>query len=712
MSAIGVDIGSSRTVIAAIIKGGVEILLNESSYRSTKNMVGYGKSERLLGDIAYSKLKRNYKNTPALFTRLLNLEFGSEEFQKERKHLYTKMTSGDHNLACYKVKHQGKNLVLNPVQVLASHFNKILDVLATNNLKKQREMVVTIPGYLTIPERQSILAAGEIAGVKIVGLVEESECNVKNYGIFRRKDLTDEPRTVAFVDFGHSKSSIYFADVCKTKAKILYEENLRHLGGRDLDLELYQHFKQQFEEQTDLDIDENPKSKLKLMQAIEKVRMILSANSDANLNIEFLMEEEDFNTSITRDDFEKLGSHLFGTFREFIRGALKNSGIKPQSLHSVEILGGASRIKKIQQIIIEELKQKEVSKTLDLAESCARGAAIGAAERSPNFQVAKFAVNSINKYTIKCHYDMFKKSEGAIKTLTGTLFKKGCKLPSTMSVSVGKTPQSMLEVFYDDPVPARANQQIFKIVTDQINPKEPDHKLILRAVLNEGGIPYFKGADLEEYYVEEIKKKIEKKMEEEKPAEKKEGEEEGMQEEKQEEEPEYEIKKVKKTRITKINWNNLTPPLFSEKDITQFKKIESDMLQSDNLIKATNKARNDLETRIYAVKDLTIGKWAIYINPDEKVQIESKASELEEWLYEDGAHTTKDVYDQKLAILNSLCDGVEQRTANHQSFEQSVNYLNSKIHQYTGQIEKDVSFMDKCLNFLHIKVRFFSNQFP
>lgn len=703
MSAIGVDIGSSRTVIAAVVRGGVDILLNESSYRSTRNMVGYGTTERLLGDLAFAKLMRNYKNTPAFFTRLLNLEFGSEEYQRERKHLFTKMVKGDMDLACYKVKYQGKNLILNPVQVLASHFNKILDVLERNNLK-QREMVVTIPGYLSIPERQSILAAGEIAGVKIVALVEESECNVKNYGIFRRKVLTDEPRTVAFVDVGHSKSSIYFAEVSKTKAKVVYEENLRHLGARDLDVELYNHFRNKFEEESNLNTDENPKSKLKMLAAIDKVRKVLSANSDASLNIEFLMDDEDFSSSITREEFEKLGVNLFNQFRTFVRTAFQNSGIKAETIHSVELLGGGCRIPLIQQIICEELNQSEISKTLDLGESCARGAAIAAAEKSPNFQVAKFAVNTINKYTIKCNYDMLKKSEGQIKQLSGTLFKKGCKLPSTMSVSVGKTPQSMLEVYYDDPVPARASKQIFRVVTDQVKPKEEDHKLILRAVLSEGGIPYFKGADLEEYYVEEVKTKIEKKesTDSKMQEEKKEGEE--MQEEGKDAEPEYEIKKVKKTRITKVNWKNETPPLLEKSHIEAFKKIESDMLFKDNIIKATNKARNDLETRIYAVKAAVDDQWAIYINQDERVNIQATADELEGWLYGEGEDATKEIYDQKLATLNSLCDAIEQRAASHQDFEKSVSYLGSKIQQYSGAIEQNVSFFDKCLNFLMIKV--------
>lgn len=708
-SAVGIDLGSNRTVIGAVVRGGVEIIANESSYRETKNCVGYGKVERLLGDQAAAKFAKNYKDTAALFTRMLGIDFSSQEFKKEKKHLFSKMVAGDKNMASYKVKHQGEVLIVNPVQVLASHFNKCEEVLKMNNIS-ERDVVVTVPGYFTIDEREAVLAAGNISNLNIVTLVEESECNVKNYGIFRRRDLDEEARLVAFVDFGHSKSSVYFAEITKKSAKIVYEESHRHLGARDLDLTLYQHFRDQFQEETDNNTDENPKSKLRLIQAIEKTRKILSANLDAGCNVEFLMDEEDFSSNISREQFENMCSNTFGTFREFIRGALMNSGLNPKKLHSVEILGGATRIPMIQQIIIEELKVATISKTLDLSESCARGCAIKAAEKSPNFQVAAFEVKNYNKNNIKCKYLMFKKSDGAVKELTGNLFKKGCVLPTSMSVSVGATTKSKLEVYYDEPVPARARgAEIFHHETDQINPKEEDFKLILRAAIDESGIPQFKNADLEEYYIEEVKKEIKKeKKKDEKMAEEKkestEGEDGKMQEEATPEEPEYEIKQVKKTRITHIKTKNLIPSFIDNTLITQWKSAEQVLLGKDQIIKDTNKARNDLETRIYGTRALVTNEWKEYVTPADVTSITDTGRTLEDWIYDDGRNVEKAVYDEKLAILNSLAQPVEDRVGQHKSFNEAITYLASKITAYDGIVEQNVSFMKKAMNFLHIKV--------
>jgi heat shock 70kDa protein 4 len=544
-SAVGIDLGSSRTVIGAVVRGGVEIIANESSTRETANYVGYGEVERLLGDAAYSKFAKNYKNTANNFTRILAIDFNSPEYRKEKKHIFGKMIKGEKDMACYQVKHQNKELDVNPIQVLASHLNKVEEILKLNNIS-ERDIVVTVPGYFTIDERQAVQAAGQISNLNIVTLAEESECNVKNYGIFRRRDLSAEPRVVVFVDFGHSKTSVYFTEITNKSAKITYEESNRHLGARDLDVTLYEHFKNKFEQDTNNNTDEDPKARLRLIQAIEGCRKVLSANEEAGCNVEFLMEEEDFSATINRETFEKMCSNTFGEFRAFLRGALMASGLSPSSFHSVEILGGATRIPLIQSIICEELKVATISKTLDLTESCARGCAIKAAEKSPNFQVANFEVQNCNKYNIKCNYLMNKKSEGEVKELTGSLFKKGCLLPTSMSVSVGATTQSKLEVYYDEPVPERARSKIiFNHVTDNFTPKEEDFKLILRAAIDESGIPVFKSADLEEYYVQEVKTEIKKeKKKEETMAEEKPAENTGdkMEEEKVPEEPEYEIK--------------------------------------------------------------------------------------------------------------------------------------------------------------------------
>lgn len=539
-TAIGIDLGSSRTVIGAIVRGGVEIIANESSTRETANFVGYGDAERALGDAAFVKFAKNYKNTANFFTRVLAIDFNTPEFKKEKKHIFAKMVQGEKDMACYQVRHHKQDLVVNPIQVLASHLNKVEEILLLNNIK-EKDVVISVPGYLTIDERKAIMAAGHISNLNIVTLEEESECNVKNYGIFRKKDLSDEPRLVAFVDFGHSKSSIYFAEVTKKSAKILYEDNHRHLGARDLDLTLYEHFKNQFEQETQNNTDDDPKARLRLLQGIENCRKILSANEEASCNVEFLMEEEDFSSTISREQFESMCSHTFGEFREFVRTALANSGLNPNTFHSVEILGGACRIPMIQQILAEELKAQNISKTLDLVESCARGCTINAAEKSPKFSVTPFEVHSLNKHNIKCNYLMYKKTEGEVKELTGQLFKKGCVLPTSMSVSVGATTKSKLEVFYDDPVPARARSKIiFHHETEEFVPKEEDFKLILRAVINESGIPEFKSADLEEYYIQEVKSEIKKeKKPEDTPEAPKEGQ---MAEETKPEEPEFEIK--------------------------------------------------------------------------------------------------------------------------------------------------------------------------
>ncbi len=146
--------------------------------------------------------------------------------------------------------------------------------------------------------------SASIAGIKISRIYNESSANVMNYGIFRKSELVDEsPRLVAFVDFGHSKTSLFIANIWKNKAEILYEKNDKNLGVRNLDYNLLKHFVSIFDKKNKIDLFENPKSINRLLENIEKGRKILSGNEMCNLNIECIYEDFDLYENMNREDF-------------------------------------------------------------------------------------------------------------------------------------------------------------------------------------------------------------------------------------------------------------------------------------------------------------------------------------------------------------------------------------------------------------------------
>jgi len=707
MSAVGVDLGSHRSVIAAVIHRGIEIIANESSYRATANLVGYGDQERLLGDLANAKINRNFKNTCAYFTRILNLEHGSADFKKEKKHLFTKLVKNQDGKVSYEVQYNKEKIEITPEQALTAYFTKVLEVMRLNDIKHS-ELAVTVPSYFTIGEKRGVQAAAAVAGVTLTALVDESICNLANYCLFRRSALSEEYKSVAFVDFGHSKTSVYIAEVSKKDAKIIYEQSDRHMGTRDLTYALYEHFNRQFEEQSGNTCEENPKSKLKLLSAIDKTREILSGNSDANIHVEYLIEEDDFSSSITREDFENLTKDVFNNFRELLKQAIKASGVNPKNIETVEILGGGTRTPMVQQIICEEFGVATVSKTLDQTESCARGAAIKAAERSATVNVVKYPIKFLNPSNIRCKYLIAKKSDGTIKESDNILFKKSCEFPCSMSISVPSTDSSKLELYYETPSSSREPCPIFNFSTAQVTPTHEDYKLVLRAKVDDSLIPYMKSCELEEHYVEEVEVEKKKTTQEKKKEEPKEGE---TNNSPMEEEEKKEFKKVKKTRVTQVKLIDNTAKIYPVEMLEGFKKLEDAMRSRDSTIKNTNRVRNDLEALLYAAKSACDSEWDAYLTPSDKNAILQLASTLEAWIYQDGTRATIEDFTTRLHELTGLTKPVSERKSEHEKVHIAMDYVAEKIAKYRSEIPQNVSLLKKFTNLVSWKVLIHSFSF-
>lgn len=276
--------------------------------------------------------------------------------------------------------------------------------------------------------------------------MSETAATVLNYGIFRKKDLSEtDPRLVAFVDVGHSKTSVFFANVKRNGAEVVMEKCIRSLGGRNFDMLLYNKYKEMFDNENQIDLNEYPKSKMRLFDAIEKQRKILSANIEANVSVECLAEDLDFSHTITRDEFENLSQNLLSNFGNLIREALNESGYKCKDFHSVEIIGGATRIPALQSLIKKTFEVQELSRTLNATECVARGCAILAAAKSPLFQVAEYNVKEKNQNNILCKYTVEKINENGeteVKEFNNTLFKKDSEYPTVMTIGVQKTLQA------------------------------------------------------------------------------------------------------------------------------------------------------------------------------------------------------------------------------------------------------------------------------
>jgi heat shock protein 4 len=176
-------------------------------------------------------------------------------------------------------------------------------------------MVLSVPSYYTEQERKALLDAADIAGVNVVKLMNESTAIALGYGIFRKSELDATPRNVCFVDFGHCKSSVFIASLTKEKVKILNQQHERNLGVRDIDWKLLEFYAKICVDQYDANPIKKEKSRLRLLDAIEKQRKILSANLEASINVDYIVEDNDLSYTLTREKLEELAVPIVARFK-------------------------------------------------------------------------------------------------------------------------------------------------------------------------------------------------------------------------------------------------------------------------------------------------------------------------------------------------------------------------------------------------------------
>jgi molecular chaperone DnaK (HSP70) len=349
--AIGIDMGSSTSVVAVAKKGGVEIMTNEGSHRETQNVVGFGENERFLGEQGYVQLKSNFKNTVVYPNRFLGLKNNCPFLDQETKYLSTKMATTGDNKTAFEVTYRSEKKVFVPEQIVAMMLQKFKQIVRRGGVQ-HNDFVLSVPTYYTDIERKAVLDAAKIAEVNVVKLLNESTAIALAYGIFRRNEFDNTPRNVAFVDFGHSHLSVFTAAFTKDKLSIVNQVHERHLGARDMDWAVLEYYSDMFNKANGLNPKKSDKARLRLLESIEKQRKVLSANSEGGLNIEYLMEDFDLNHNLTREQYEQLIAPVV----ERVKLTLARIIDKNIPLHSVELVGGATRIPIIQKAIQDIFK--------------------------------------------------------------------------------------------------------------------------------------------------------------------------------------------------------------------------------------------------------------------------------------------------------------------------------------------------------------------
>ncbi|KAI1436660.1 heat shock protein Hsp88 [Xylaria sp. CBS 124048] len=655
MSVVGIDFGTLNTVIAVARNRGVDVITNEVSNRATPSLVGFGPKSRYLGEPAKTQEISNLKNTVGSLKRLAGRALKDLDIQIEQQYVSAALVDCNGQVGA-EVTYQGRKERFAATQLVAMFLSKIKQT-ATAELKLPvNDVVMSVPPWFTDVQRRSILDAADIAGLKPLRIMNDTTAAALGYGI-TKLDLPSEdqkPRRVCFIDIGHSNYSCSVVEFKKGELTVKATAFDRHFGGRDFNMALLNHFQKEFKGKYRIDITTNPKAMARVEAAAEKLKKILSANQQAPLNIESLMNDIDVNAMVTRQEFEALVEPLLNKVVAPLEQVLADAGITKDDIDFIELVGGSTRMPAIKEKI-QNFFDKTLSFTLNQDEAIARGCAFACAILSPVFKVRDFSVADIVNYPIEFSWE--KDVDIPDEDTSLTVFNKGNVLPSTKILTFYRKQPFDLEARYSNPedLPGKVSPFIgrFSVKGVKADPKTQFMICKLKARVNIHGVLNVESG----YYVED--QEVEEEIKDEKDSEKKDGD--AMDTDDKKDDGKPKTRKVKK-QVRKGDLPIVAGTTSLDINVKNaLVEKEAAMLMEDKLVADTEEKKNELETYIYDMRNKLDDQYADFASEDEKDKIRSKLTATEDWLYEEGEDSTKAVYIAKIDEIRALIGPISQR---------------------------------------------------
>jgi hypoxia up-regulated 1 len=364
---MSIDLGSEFMKIG-IVKPGIpmEIVLNKESRRKTILAVSVKSNEREFGEMALSRGIKSPKSAYLYLTQILAKSLDSPAVKSYReRYPYYDIRENPETKTIY-FQHD-ENTRFTPEELLAMILDYARDLAADFGEQAVDAAVIAVPAYFNQAERKAVLRAAEIANLKVLQLINTNAAAGLNYGVFRRKDFNSTGTTLMFFDVGGSGTTATVATFQLVKNKDDYEANPqltirgvgfdRTISGQAFTQRLAKHLAKKFLEQSKKDVFKSPKAILKLYKEAERVKNILSANADTMAQIEGLMDEVDFKTKVTREEFEKMGQDLFEGVQGVVDRALKSAETSLDEISQVILAGAGTRIPRIQAELLKAVKK-------------------------------------------------------------------------------------------------------------------------------------------------------------------------------------------------------------------------------------------------------------------------------------------------------------------------------------------------------------------
>ncbi|KAL0013494.1 hypothetical protein SO802_000563 [Lithocarpus litseifolius] len=376
--AIGIDLGTTYSCVGVWLNDRVEIIPNDQGNRTTPSYVAFTDTERLIGDAAKNQVAMNPQNTVFDAKRLIGRRFSDPTVQSDMKLWPFKVIPGSGDKPMIVVRYKGEEKQFSPEEISSMVLTKMRETAEAFLGQPIKNAVITVPAYFNDSQRQATKDAGAIAALNVMRIINEPTAAAIAYGLDKKASRKGEQNVLIF-DLGGGTFDVSLLTIEEGIFEVKATAGDTHLGGEDFDNRLVNHFVAEFKRKHKKDISGNARALRRLRTACERAKRTLSSTTQTTIEIDSLYEGIDFYATITRARFEELNMDLFRKCMEPVEKCLRDAKIDKSQVDEVVLVGGSTRIPKVQSLLQDFFNGKELCKSINPDEAVAYGAAVQAA---------------------------------------------------------------------------------------------------------------------------------------------------------------------------------------------------------------------------------------------------------------------------------------------------------------------------------------------